>query len=385
MQSLNTELTRVLNTLAPEKEKRISLKAKHPWYDQEMKKLKWKVGRLEKKWLRYKLDSCWMAYKKAQNSYYHKLNIKKKDTIRAKINDCTNDSRKLHKLINNLTKPREEQPWSEHKDKESLANEFASYFEDKILKIRKVLETTPPYTAEQQAVPRLTKLAPMTEEEVHKVIVSLKTKSCELDTMPTDILKKMMPVVLPLITKIINLSLTQGDFCRSWKTAVVQPLLKKLGLQLIHSNYRPVSNLTFISKVIERCMLLQLSQHCTTHNLQPDYQPAYRENYSCETAILHVSNDILWAMENQSITSLIVMDLSATFNTVDHKILLTILKCKFGLEHEALKWFDRYLFPRSYKVIINGKYSREIDLSISVPQVSCAGANIFNLYCTLLH
>ena len=142
-------------------------------------------------------------------------------------------------------------------------------FEDKILQIRKVLETTPPYMAEQQAVPRLTRLAPMTEEEVHKVIVSLITKSCELDTMPTDILKKMMPVVLPLITKIVNHSLTQGDFCRSWKTAVVQPLLKKLGLQLIHSNYRPVSNLTFISKVIERCMLLQLSQHCTSHNLQP--------------------------------------------------------------------------------------------------------------------
>ena len=87
-------------------------------------------------------------------------------------------------------------------------------------------------------------------------------------------------------------------------------------------------------------MLLQLSQHCTSYNLQPDYQSAYREHYSCETAILHVSNNNLWAMENQSITSLIAMDLSAAFNTVDHEILLTILKCKFGLEHEVLKWFD---------------------------------------------
>ena len=138
-------------------------------------------------------------------------------------------------------------------------------------------------------------------------------------------------------------------------------IVKKLGLQLIHSNYRPVSNLTFISKVIERCMLLQLSQHCASHNLQPDYQSAYREHYSCKTAILHVSNDILWAMENQSITSLIPMDLSAASDTVDHEILLTILKCKFGLEHEALQWFDRYLCPRSYKVIVNGKYNREMD------------------------
>ena len=117
-----------------------------------IKELKRKVRRLEKKWLRHKLDSCWTAYKKARNSNYHKLNVKKKDTLRAKINDCTNDSRKLRKLINNLTKPREDQPWPEHKDNESLANEFASYFEDKILKIRKGLETTPPYTAEQHYV-----------------------------------------------------------------------------------------------------------------------------------------------------------------------------------------------------------------------------------------
>ena len=76
---------------------------------------------------------------------------------------------------------------------------------------------------------------------------------------------------------------------------------------------------------------------------------------------------------------------SSAFDTVDHDILLTILRCKFGLEHEALKWFDRYLHPNSYKVIVNGKYSREIDLSVSVPQGSCAGANIFNLYCAPLH
>ena len=118
-----------------------------------------------------------------------------------------------------------------------------------------------------------------------------------MDTIPTDILKQLTPVILPLITKIVNLLLMQGEFCKSWKTAVVRPLLKKLALALIHSNYRPVSNLTFISIIIERCMLLQISDHCSKYNLQPDYQSAYREHYSCETAILLVSDDILWAME----------------------------------------------------------------------------------------
>ena len=216
------------------------------------------------------------------------------------------------------------------------------------------------------------------------VITCLKSKSCELDAIPTSILKLMQPKVTPLITKIVNQSLGDGCFCREWKTAVVRPLLKKLGLALIFPNYRPVSNLTFISKVIEWCMLLQISQHCEDYKLQPDYQSAYREHYSCETAILKVSNDILWGMEGQSITSLVALDLSAAFDTVDHDILLSILSNKYGIKGKALKWFDEYLRPRSFKVAVNGVYSKERNLEVSVPQGSCAGANIFNLYCSPL-
>ena len=87
-------------------------------------------------------------------------------------------------------------------------------------------------------------------------------------------------------------------------------------------------------------MLLQISEHCNKYKLQLDYQSAYREHYSCEMAILHVSDNILWAMEKQSIISLVAMDLSATFDTVNHDILLTILRTKFGIEDKALKWFD---------------------------------------------
>ena len=153
----------------------------------------------------------------------------------------------------------------------------------------------------------------------------------------------MLPRVIELITRIVNMSLEEGVFCTNWKTAVVRPLLKKLGLELIIPNYTPVSNLPLISKLVERCMLLQLSQHCNDFNLQPDHQSAYRENYSCDTAVLRISNDILWAFEKQSIISLVAIDLSAAFNTVDHAILIKILNNKFGITDKALKWFDSYL------------------------------------------
>ena len=131
-------------------------------------------------------------------------------------------------------------------------------------------------------------------------------------------------------------------------------------------------------------MLLQVSKHCNKCQLQPDYQSAYREHYSCETSILKISNDILWDMETQSITSLVALDLSAAFDTVDHEILLSILSSKYRVKSNALKWFDQYLRPRSFKVTVNGVYSKDRDLTVSVPQGSCVGANIFNLYCSPL-
>ena len=211
------------------------------------------------------------------------------------------------------------------------------------------------YTPTSANPPKLQEFKPLEEKDVHQVIMSLRTKTCELDPIPTTIFKMMLPGILPLITKIVNLSLGQGQFIQAWKTAIVQPLLKKEGLQLIMSNFRPVSNLMFMSKIIEKCMLLQLSQHCDKNNLQPDYQSAYREHYSCETAVLKLSNDILWVMEKQHVTCLVALDLSAAFDTVDHPTLLSILKCKFGLENNAIQWFNQYLRPRSFKVTINGK------------------------------
>ena len=83
-------------------------------------------------------------------------------------------------------------------------------------------------------------------------------------------------------------------------------------------------------------------------------------------------------------TYLANLDLSAAFNTVDHQALLSILKTKYGIEEEALQWFDQYLWPRSFEVIVNGKYSLKKDLTASGPQGSCTRATIFNLHCSLL-
>ena len=221
-----------------------------------------------------------------RNIYYAKLNNKKKNVLRSSIENYSKDSHKLHALITNLTTNRPENQWPKHKSKQELADGFMQYFHSKILLIREHFKDIAPYQPQEANVPKLDKFAPMSEGDVYKVINYLKSKSCELDVIPMDIFKTLLPTILPLITNIVNISLCEGLFIRKWKTAVVQPLLEKLGLELINPNFRPVSNLSFLSKVIESCMLLQLNQHCKEYGLQPDYQSAYREHHSCETAIL---------------------------------------------------------------------------------------------------
>ena len=169
----------------------------------------------------------------------------------------------------------------------------------------------------------------MTADEVTKIIKEMKTKSGELDFLPTSLLMKALPYVINTITSIMNVSLEQGLFPDSWKIAIIRPLLKKLGLDLITSNKRPVSNLPFLSKILEKIILARYNNHCDRHNLIPSFQSAYRPKHSCETSMVKLVNDLLWSMERKEATAVVVIDLSATFDTVDHTILIDLLHESF--------------------------------------------------------
>ena len=97
-------------------------------------------------------------------------------------------------------------------------------------------------------------------------------------------------------------------------------------MELSKLNYRPASNLPYISKLVEKAMLEQINLHCNDHSLLPDNQSTYRENRSCETVLLKLTNDLLWSIERKNDTAMIALHLPATFNTVDHKVLLTTLQ-----------------------------------------------------------
>ena len=218
---------------------------------------------------------------------------------------------------------------------------------------------------------------------VKQLIQNSSLKSCPLDPMPSTLVSKCEDL-LPVLTKIVNNSLQSGCFPEIWKEALVFPLLKKPGLDVIFKNFRPVSNLSFVSKLIERAAFNQIHGHLVRNNLYPVAQSAYRRNHSTETALLKVMNDILLNMNKQHVTILVLLDLSAAFDTVDHSILLNRLSSKLGLNGTALAWFRSYLSGRSQRVSVRGTVSDKFDLRYGVPQGSCLGPLLFTVYASAL-
>ena len=115
----------------------------------------------EWKWIKYKLDSCWQAYKVGRNTYYTMLNNKKRNVLRSSIEDCSKHSRKLHALITNVTTSKLDNLWPKHKSKQELADGFAHYFHNKILLIKEPFKDTAPYQPNKVDVPKPKGICPL--------------------------------------------------------------------------------------------------------------------------------------------------------------------------------------------------------------------------------
>ena len=228
------------------------------------------------------------------------------------------------------------------------------------------------------AVSRTSGLQP--RKEVHKLLMSSPCKSCELDPFSTWLLKKCAVLVVPLLTHLINASLSEGYVDNSMKTAQVRPLLKKPGLDAnILKNYRPVSNLPFVSKLLERVVAGRLSKHMDTHALLESFQSAYKPHHNVESALIRVHSDILQAMDRQRVVVLVLLDISAAFDTIDHRVLLHRLSHDLGVAGTALRWFQSYLEDRTQSVTIHNACSAPRDLcfgvlpglSVGAPAILC--------------
>ncbi len=179
----------------------------------------------------------------------------------------------------------------------------------------------------------------------------MKFTFCQSDVLLGGLFREDLDKISPTLLAFINSSLINGVFPESFKHAIVQPLLKGHHLDpTVHNNYRPISKLSFISKVLEKVALSQFTSYLDTFNILDPFQSGFRALHSTESALLKVTNDIMLSIDSGSSAILILLDLRAAFDTVDHNILLKGLECVVGVQGLALEWFASYLKGRTFSV-----------------------------------
>ena len=219
------------------------------------------------------------------------------------------------------------------------------------------------------------------ETEVGKIIKSSKSTTCSLDPLPTKIIKKTSSAHIPALTRLINTSFESGIVPVPLKKALVTPILKKHGLDVnILANYRPVSNLPFTAKVMEKIAVQRISEHLTSNGLHEELQSAYKPLHSTETALMRVQHDIANAMDTNQAALLVLLDMSAAFDTIDANILIYTLHNRLGVKGTPLKWFRSYLSDRCFAVKVGNSQSPDHKLKYGVPQGSVIGHFLFTVY-----
>ena len=260
--------------------------------------------------------------------------------------------------------------------------DFHQFFDAKVAGVRASTADapSPTFTAVDPGC-SFTHFELLTVEDVAAAIRALPDKQCSSDPIATRYVKEAVDVLAPFCTELFNRSLTAGSVPSSFKAAYVTPLLKKAGLDPADvSSYRPISNLSVMSKLLERLVAKQLVGYLTASGLLPRLQSAYRAHHSTETAVLKVMTDILRALDTGNLAVLTLLDLSAAFDTVDHATLLRRLSVTYGRDGAVLSWFRSYLSGRTQFVRCGSSKSASSTLSCGVPQGSVLGPILFLLY-----
>jgi len=376
-------LSDLLDQHAPKKTRTIVDRPSVPWINDTIKEQKRIKRRLERKWRKSKSLIDRESYVQQRDKSRSVIFKTKSTFYKSAIEENSSNPKYLFSLIKNLQHKEQHTLYPEHYSTKELVEDFNHFFIEKVMTIRNNIDSinvqndlniqlpAPP--------PRFNTFNTLTIRDTEKLTKKLKPKSSPDDPLPASLLKTCLPVLLAPITEIINDSFFNCKFPETMKQAVVGPRMKAPKLTNF-KNYRPVSNLVYLSKLTEKAAAADLLQHMHIHELNEPYQSAYVQGHSTETALLKVQSDILLSTDKGNITLLILLDLSAAFDTIDHNILINRLHDYIGVSGDALSWFKSYLQDRNQCVFINNTKSELSHLTYGVPQGSVLGPILFSIY-----
>ena len=379
-------LSKLLDKHAPLKEIDVVERQLNDWMTDDILLLK-KIRRSKELiWRKHPItinfDICIASCEAVKNA----IDSSKAELLQRKIIDCNGNQKKLFKIIDSLLGRKKQQVLPEYSCALSLASMINTFFLDKISLIRAdfpLLEPTlKPYSFDSidSVLPHCTTIfdhfVPLTSVELLKIISVMNKTTCVSDPFPTKLVISHVSSIIGVILHIVNLSLTSGVFPLSCKSSVIVPLIKKPGLDAeILKNYR-----SFMSKVIEKVIALQIYEHLSNNDIVDSFQSAYKVGHSCETGLLRVYNDITTTIGKGNGKMLVLLDLSAAFDTIDHVILFDILVNYVGLRGKALDLIKSYFLDRTQRVQIDGILCEFAKIVCGVPQGSVLGPLKFCLY-----
>ena len=336
-------------------------------------------------------------YKKVRNEIKSRLITDKKNYYAEKFDekDCT--PKTAWRTVYNILGSNENKAPSKIKigenivtNPQDLASEFCRLFLDKIKKLRQKTDQNPvedPGTRLQRwlasrndPIPEF-KLKSINILKLRKIMKSLKSsRSHGRDFIDSSSLKLAFPIIEEAILHLINLSITSNSFARDWKIQLVLPLHKKND-KLNGLNYRPVSHIIEVGKIVEKVVHEQVYNHFEKNKLFHRNHHGFLGNHSTATALLQLHDMWLTAAENTELSAALLLDLSAAFDIVDHEIFVRKLK-EYNFSEESSAWFQSYLGERTHTVQVESKFSDPEPLGkYGVPQGSILGPLIFIIFC----
>ena len=330
---------------------------------------------------RHSINPCPLTlsdYKKLKTKHRTDLKLAKSSHTSSKFNMITNDSKATHRLSAELLGRKVKYPLPNASPVE-LPLLFSNYFSNKL---DSILNSLPVPTSDSTRKLTESTLSTFSNPTITQIVSLINiAKSCSsLDPLPIKITHQIFSTLAPLLLKIFIQSITSGTVPVYFKKAIITPVLKKPNLDSLNTaNYRPISNLSTHSKILERVIASQLTDYLDDNNILHPIQSAYTPRKSTETALTKITSDLLSTLDNTNGTILVLLDMSAAFDTLDHDILLHRLS-SIGITGLALQWFQSYLHGRTSSVCINNNYSPSHMISHGVPQGSVLGPILFNIY-----
>ncbi len=386
LHKLNDTLSVVLDKHAPRKTVKVKGYTKKPWYNCEIHQERKVRRQMERKMLKSKLEIHKQIFLAQRNKVVKMIDSAKSEYYREKFSEA--DSKETFRLVNGLLQGKQTVNLPPYNDPKQMANDFVQYFYSKIETIQEsftpehCVDISDPNSLGLDDSSCMYCFQLVTADSMRKVVMKSATKSCSQDAIPTWLLKEedILSCLLPVITALVNASLQQGCFPDDMKHAIIIPLLKKLSLLLsLLKNFRPVSNLLYLGKVLEKVAANQLVEFLQMGGHFDPLQSAYRQGHGVETALSKIKNDIDQDLNLGYGILLGLLDLSAAFDTLDHARLLNQLYT-IGVRGVALHWFRSYLTGRTQAVVIDGVSSDPVSLSTGVPQGSVLGPLLFLIY-----